>query len=235
MENSWKAELYLIDFKVSYSPETLSQFQSNSKQYQFINEYNLFSCLFVPLENICLYGSVAIAGEGLQNAYACLCSATMAFEEGGIFIVPHLLWHGALVFVVSSEGPVQCSAFYDKQRENIPVLKQVWMFYSKNCHTPTKRKLKLNGEIALTILRILQKPCEKFNQTWLNASMGEMDGSLWKWRVAPFPNWRYCNTVNKTTLKTLKNSSSETWSQYNKSGFKELLDKVFFKRESMWK
>ena len=51
-------------------------------------------------------------------------------------------------------------------------------FIKINCHTPTKRKLKLNGEIALTILRILQKPCEKFNQTWPNASIGEMDGSL---------------------------------------------------------
>jgi hypothetical protein len=28
-----------------------------------------------------------------------------AFEQGGIFIVPHLLWHGTSVFPVSSEGP----------------------------------------------------------------------------------------------------------------------------------
>jgi hypothetical protein len=27
-----------------------------------------------------------------------------AFEQGGIFIVPHLLWHGTSVFLVSSEG-----------------------------------------------------------------------------------------------------------------------------------
>ena len=151
MENSWIAELYIIDFKVSYSPETLSQFQSNSKQYPSINEYNLFSCLFVLLENICLYGNVAIAGEGLQNA--CLCSASMAFEDGGIFIVPHLLWHGALVFVVSSEGPVQCSAFYDKQRwkhtgiltriptEHKMFLNRYGCFIQINCHTHTKRKL----------------------------------------------------------------------------------------------
>jgi hypothetical protein len=35
------------------------------------------------------YGDVTIAGEGLQNLD--LCSALMAFEQGGIFIVPHLL------------------------------------------------------------------------------------------------------------------------------------------------
>jgi hypothetical protein len=36
-----------------------------------------------------LYGDITIAGEGLQNLG--LCSALTAFEQGGIFIVPHLL------------------------------------------------------------------------------------------------------------------------------------------------
>jgi hypothetical protein len=36
-----------------------------------------------------LYGDVTIAGEGLQNLGQ--CSALRAFEQGGIFIVPHLL------------------------------------------------------------------------------------------------------------------------------------------------
>jgi hypothetical protein len=35
------------------------------------------------------YGDVTIANEGLQNSS--LCSALMAFEQGGIFIMPHLL------------------------------------------------------------------------------------------------------------------------------------------------
>jgi hypothetical protein len=58
-----------------------------------------------------LYGDVTIAGEGLQNLG--LCSALRAFEQGGIFLVPHLLWHGASVFPVSSEGPPQSVASYD--------------------------------------------------------------------------------------------------------------------------
>ena len=58
-----------------------------------------------------LYGDVTIAGEGLQNLG--LCSALRAFEQGGIFIVPHLLWHGTSVFPVSSEGPPLSVAFYD--------------------------------------------------------------------------------------------------------------------------
>jgi hypothetical protein len=36
-----------------------------------------------------LYGDVTIAGKGLQNLG--LCSPLWVFEQGGIFIVPHLL------------------------------------------------------------------------------------------------------------------------------------------------
>jgi hypothetical protein len=41
--------------------------------------------MYVPIKNI----SLTIAGEGLQNFD--LCSALRAFEQGGIFIVLHLL------------------------------------------------------------------------------------------------------------------------------------------------
>jgi hypothetical protein len=66
---------------------------------------------YVPLKNFHLYGDVTIAGEGLQNLG--LWSALRAFEQGGIFIVPHLLWHGTSVFPVSSEGPPHSVASYD--------------------------------------------------------------------------------------------------------------------------
>jgi hypothetical protein len=42
---------------------------------------------------------------GLQNIG--LCSALTAFEQRGIFIVPHLLWHGTSVFPVSSSYDTQ--------------------------------------------------------------------------------------------------------------------------------
>jgi hypothetical protein len=58
-----------------------------------------------------LYGDVTIASEGLQNLG--LCSALRAFEQGGIFIVPHLLWHGTSVFQVSSKGPPRLVAPFD--------------------------------------------------------------------------------------------------------------------------
>jgi hypothetical protein len=41
------------------------------------------------LEEVYTFINVTIAGEGLQNLG--LCSALRAFEQGGIFIVPHLL------------------------------------------------------------------------------------------------------------------------------------------------
>jgi hypothetical protein len=58
-----------------------------------------------------LYGDVNIAGEGLQNLGICL--APRAFEQGGIFIVPHLLWHWTSGFPVSSEGPPHSGASFD--------------------------------------------------------------------------------------------------------------------------
>ena len=49
------------------------------------------------------YGNITIASEGLQNL--CKCSAPFAFEQAVTFIKPHLPWHGASVFGVSSKGP----------------------------------------------------------------------------------------------------------------------------------
>jgi hypothetical protein len=62
-----------------------------------------------------LYGDVTIAGEGLQNLG--LCSVLMAFEQGRIFIVQHLLWHGTSVFPVSSKGPSPFSRLLRHTRE----------------------------------------------------------------------------------------------------------------------
>ena len=39
----------------------------------------------------------------------------MAFEQGGIFIVPYLMWQGASVFAASVEGPPRLVLLYDKQ------------------------------------------------------------------------------------------------------------------------
>jgi hypothetical protein len=70
-------------------------------------------CFTSRLKIFHLYGDVIISGEGLQNLG--LCSALRAFEQRGIIIVPHLQWHGASVFPVSSEWPPHSVAFYDTQ------------------------------------------------------------------------------------------------------------------------
>jgi hypothetical protein len=70
-----------------------------------------YSYCFTSLSRIFhFYGDVTITGEGLQNLG--LCSALKAFEQGGILVVAHLLWHGTLVFPVSSEGPPHSVASY---------------------------------------------------------------------------------------------------------------------------
>jgi hypothetical protein len=73
----------------------------------------MIDCLwfYVPLKKFHLYGDVTIAGEGLQNLG--LCSALRAFVQGGIFIVPHLMWHGASVIPVSSKGQPHLVPSYD--------------------------------------------------------------------------------------------------------------------------
>jgi hypothetical protein len=74
---------------------------------------------YVPVKNFHffrLYGDRRHhCREWLQNLG--LCSALRAFELGGIFIVPHLLWHGTSVFPVSSEGLLHSvtSKTYDTQ------------------------------------------------------------------------------------------------------------------------
>jgi hypothetical protein len=70
-------------------------------------------CFTSPSRIFHLYGDVTIANEGLQNLG--LCSTLRAFEQGGIFIVPHLLWHGTSVFPVLSKGPPHSVASYDIQ------------------------------------------------------------------------------------------------------------------------
>jgi hypothetical protein len=59
-----------------------------------------------------IYEGITIASEGLQNLGLCL--ALRAFEQGGIFIVPNLLWHEA-IFSVSSEGLPHSVASYNTQ------------------------------------------------------------------------------------------------------------------------
>jgi hypothetical protein len=70
-----------------------------------------------------LYGDVITAGEALQNLG--LCSMLKAFEQGGIFYVPHLLWHRASVFPVSSEWPPHLVVSYDTRRCGGSILTQI--------------------------------------------------------------------------------------------------------------
>jgi hypothetical protein len=58
-----------------------------------------------------LHGDVTIADEGLQI----LGSGSLSRE--GVFIVPHLLLHGASVFSVSSEGLPHSVTYYDTHED----------------------------------------------------------------------------------------------------------------------
>ena len=74
----------------------------------------LIICCFTSRSRIFhLYGDATITGEGLQNLD--LCSALRAFEQGGIFIVPHLLWHGPRSFRSHTKDRPHSVASYDTQ------------------------------------------------------------------------------------------------------------------------
>jgi hypothetical protein len=62
-----------------------------------------------------LYEDVTITDEWLQ--YLRLRLALRAIEQGGIFIVPHLLRHETSVFPLSSEGPNHSVTSYDTHGE----------------------------------------------------------------------------------------------------------------------
>ena len=60
----------------------------------------LIECGFASRSRIFhLYRYVAVVSEGLQ--FVGLSLASMVFEQGGIFIVPCLLWQGTSVNMVS--------------------------------------------------------------------------------------------------------------------------------------
>jgi hypothetical protein len=70
---------------------------------------SLFTVLRLVQEFLHLFGYVTIVGEGLQNLGLYL--ALRAFEQGGNFIMPHLL----CFFPVSSDEPPHSVASYNTQ------------------------------------------------------------------------------------------------------------------------
>jgi hypothetical protein len=63
-----------------------------------------------------LYGDVSHHCRWRAAKYRPTCiSAPSAFEQGGIFIVSYLLWHGTSVFLVSCEGPPHSIDSYDTE------------------------------------------------------------------------------------------------------------------------
>jgi hypothetical protein len=110
----------IYSFFMKFSVCHLSMCQINAKWHNVLMHINFIDWLIIygfmsRSRMFHLYGDVTISGEGLQNLG--LYSALTAFERGGIFTVPHLLWHSASVFPVSSEGSPHSVASYDTQRD----------------------------------------------------------------------------------------------------------------------
>jgi hypothetical protein len=75
----------------------------DGRLHELTRLFVLFVCL-EPHEQFFKYlAAVTITGDKAANLG--LCSALRTFEQGGIFIVPHLLRHGASVYTVSIGRP----------------------------------------------------------------------------------------------------------------------------------
>ena len=74
------------------------------KWLRWSNTCNKYYCLcFRALENISLIWRRHHCHRRAAAIFY-LCSALMAIEQWGFLSLPHLLWHGTSVFMVSSEG-----------------------------------------------------------------------------------------------------------------------------------
>jgi hypothetical protein len=70
---------------------------------------------YVPLKNFSLIWRRHHCRWRAAKFRPMLGAQIRSFEQGVIFIAPHLLWHGASVLPVSSEGPPILVASYDTQ------------------------------------------------------------------------------------------------------------------------
>ena len=123
----------------------------------------MFVCCFTSYARIFpSYRDVIMANEGLQNLG--LRTARVFFEQGGIFIVPHLLWymttgncfiHGSPSYFISKGGPcmkqvpvhMTCTRFLRSRLKNCPIVVHSTackMFYSSRIPTGLHRFSKCN-------------------------------------------------------------------------------------------
>jgi hypothetical protein len=95
-ENSYTQER-LKDYKVSdhYKRPNISVYNVNVGNYKF-------TVLRPAQESFTHKWTSQLPVKGCKNLG--VCSVLRAFEQGRIFIMPHLLWHGAPISPVSSEG-----------------------------------------------------------------------------------------------------------------------------------
>jgi hypothetical protein len=125
---------------------------------------------YVPLKNISLiWRDVTIACEGLQNLG--LCSALRAFEQGGIFIVPHLLWRETSFLAHLS-------------------WKLKWAILIARCPSSICPSVCLSVCKLLHFRLLLQNHWANINQTWHKSSLGGGNSKLFKWRGLPFSKGR---------------------------------------------
>jgi hypothetical protein len=104
-------------------------------------DWMIIYCLKSRSKIFDLYGGANITGEGLHLSW---WSVLRTCEQGG-FILPHQLWHGVSVFLVSSEGSPHFGASCDTQGdEENPILTRIFS------QAPVQSLLKTHKGVCMT-------------------------------------------------------------------------------------
>jgi hypothetical protein len=143
------------------------------------------------------YGDVTIACEGLQVLD--LCSALRAFDQERIFIVLHLLWHGASVSPVSFEGPSHLMASNGSQRYYL-IASPLWAGRDLYCAIPAVTQ-------GLGFFRLIWRTVQ-FNRLLRHVARGCRGPILTQIPTSPYSVRSKCKaTIHLFTERTHKDPS----------------------------
>ena len=86
----------------------------SGRQYVYnvrINDWLIVMLLSIPFKNVSLRQERSHYWWMAANFRPLLATC---LKQGGLFIVPHLLWHGAIVNTISSKGKLRIVTSYNK-------------------------------------------------------------------------------------------------------------------------
>ena len=115
----WHVYTYLLEYRASLMVfEDTTEYSVLDFILEMFSYFSQFRCIHVYTRSLtvgCMFNVPHVEIIAFKWSHHCrsraeeyvgLCMAPTSFEEGGIFIVPHLMLHGTSVFAASSPLPL---------------------------------------------------------------------------------------------------------------------------------